>query len=132
MKEKLFKYLGKKHQVKVMDLQAEDGLIEDCKYMLYFNPNYGFNGYDSVPCKNIDEAIYYSRNATMIHEDLYLYIQDKCLRGFKVYLGRELIFIGNGSHIINTVSMEFLQRFKIEEIYFNGEGETITCKFQQK
>jgi hypothetical protein len=56
--EKLFKRLPKKYHERVDILEAEDGLIDNCKYMLYFKDGWKFHGeYKSVPVFSITEAI---------------------------------------------------------------------------
>lgn len=59
MKEKLLKRLPKKYHHIVRGFEAEDGLIDDCRYMLYFNDGVSFCGEDyySYPVKSITEAI---------------------------------------------------------------------------
>jgi len=48
--EKLKKYFG--------SLEREDGLIDDCKYMLYFAPGYAAEGeYPCMPVKSKKEAL---------------------------------------------------------------------------
>lgn len=126
-KETLNKRLSKKDQAKVKDFTNEDGLIDDCKFMLYFNPNYSFNGYDSVPCKSMKEAVYYVRNASKESDNVYAYIHNKPLRIFRVYVDGRLVFLGNGINICSVVTMDVLEEFKIKEVYENGVGETILC-----
>lgn len=56
MPKKLQKYFG--------SLEREDGLIDDCKYMLYFAPGYAFNGeYPCMPVKSKKEAIEFLEDA---------------------------------------------------------------------
>lgn len=56
--EKLLKRLPKKYHEAVRNFEADIGLVDDCKYMLYFNDDYPmFDGGYSVPCKSIAEAI---------------------------------------------------------------------------
>ena len=50
MSKELQKYFG--------SLEAEDGLIDDCKYMLYFAPGYAWEGeYPCMPVKSKKEAL---------------------------------------------------------------------------
>ena len=58
-KEKLLKRLPKKCHEMVLDRVPEDGLVDDCQYMLYFNYGVSFAGYEncgSFPVKSITEA----------------------------------------------------------------------------
>lgn len=58
-KEKLLKRLPQNLHWVVKDFEAESDLIDDCKYMLYFNENvkmFGERIY-SYPVKSIKEAI---------------------------------------------------------------------------
>lgn len=61
---KVLKRLPEKYHNNFIQVVKEDGLIDDCKYMVYFTENINFAGYDSVPCKTITEAIYFIKNAT--------------------------------------------------------------------
>lgn len=48
----------KKYQKYFGSLEAEDGLIDDCKYMLYFAPGYAAQGeYPCMPVASKKEAI---------------------------------------------------------------------------
>jgi len=60
-KEKLLQKLPKKYRNRVQDFTAEDGLIDDCKYILTFADGYTWNGYESLPCKSISEAVTFVR-----------------------------------------------------------------------
>lgn len=65
-KDKLLKRLPPKYHCMVSDIVAEDGLIDDCRYMLYLNPGVSFGGIKnigSLPVKSITEA------ALIIKED---------------------------------------------------------------
>ena len=56
--DKLFKRLPKKYHERVESLEEEAGLIDDCKYMLYFKDGWKFHGeYESTPVRSITEAI---------------------------------------------------------------------------
>ena len=60
LKDKLFKRLPKKYHNIVKDIRLEDGLIDDCPYLLYFNDGVSFCGEEdmySFPVKSITEAI---------------------------------------------------------------------------
>lgn len=52
----------KKYQKYFGGLEAEDGLIDDCKYMLYFADGYAAEGeYPSLPVRSKKEAIEWLR-----------------------------------------------------------------------
>lgn len=55
--------LPKKYHDRVQDFTAEDGLIDDCKYILVFTDGYTWDGYESLPCKSIKEAIIFIKQA---------------------------------------------------------------------
>lgn len=64
-KEKLLTRLPKKYRSYVMDFVPEGDLVDDCKYMLYFNEGVSFCGYEDVggwPVKSITEAISVIKN----------------------------------------------------------------------
>ena len=44
-------------------IEAEAGLIDNCKYILYFADGYSLNGYKTVPVRNIKEAKEYLKSA---------------------------------------------------------------------
>ena len=50
----MIKKLSKKHQSLIDSIQAESGLIDDCKYMVYFKGEHSIFG-TSYPIKNITE-----------------------------------------------------------------------------
>ena len=46
-------------------IEREDGLIDDCKYMLYMSKGWTFcGGEDCMPCKSIKEAMEFVREAS--------------------------------------------------------------------
>lgn len=50
--------IPKKYQKYFGSLEAEGGLIDDCKYMLYFADGYAYMGeYPAMPVKSKKEAI---------------------------------------------------------------------------
>ena len=62
--EKLFKRLPKKYHDRVDILEEENGLIDDCKYMLYFKNGYKWSdGYSTVACRSITEAIRFIKDS---------------------------------------------------------------------
>lgn len=59
-------------------LEAEEGLIDDCKYMLYFAPGYAFNReYPIVPVRSKKEALEYLKCGD--YEKGYKELKDKGL-----------------------------------------------------
>lgn len=44
-------------ETKKYRIEREDGLIDDCKYMLYFADGWHNDGYHSVPCRTIKECM---------------------------------------------------------------------------
>lgn len=67
LKEKLLKRLPKEYREAVRDLEAEDGLIDDCKYMLSWTDGYTDDGKDGIgscyPVRSIAEAADYVMNS---------------------------------------------------------------------
>lgn len=55
----LFERLPKKHHNRVKAFYLENGLIDDCKYMLEFAEGFNWHEEDSLPCKSVTEAITY-------------------------------------------------------------------------
>ena len=52
----------KKYQKYFKKLEAEDGLIDNCKYMLYFADGYAWMGqYPVMPVKSKKEALQFIR-----------------------------------------------------------------------
>lgn len=64
LKEKLLKRLPKKYWNRFDNIEKEDGLVDDCKYMLYFTDEFtdGFVEGGSYPVKSITEAIDFIKN----------------------------------------------------------------------
>ena len=64
LKDRLLKRLPKKYHDRVVDIEAEDDLVDDCKYMLYYSDDYTdgecYGG--SYPVVSISEAIYFIKN----------------------------------------------------------------------
>lgn len=63
-KEKLLKMLPKALREAVKDLDPEDGLVDECKYMLYWSDNYAdaYNESGSCfPVKSLKEAAEFVR-----------------------------------------------------------------------
>lgn len=62
---KLLKRLPKKYHERVENLEAENGLIDDCKYMLYFRNGWKYHGeFESVPVRSMAEAIEYIKDSS--------------------------------------------------------------------
>lgn len=63
--EKLFKRLPKKYYDRVETIEMEQGLIDDCKYILYFKNGWKWDGeYESVPVRSITEAIEFIKESS--------------------------------------------------------------------
>ena len=65
MKEQL-SWLPKKYRERVHSLEKEDGLIDDCKYMLYFDNDWCWSeDYWALPVKSKKEALEFIRDARL-------------------------------------------------------------------
>ena len=65
MKDQL-NWLPKKYQERVYSLEEESGLIDDCKYMLYFDNNWCWSeDYWALPVKNKKEALEFVKEARL-------------------------------------------------------------------
>ena len=65
MKDQL-NWLPKKYQERVYSLEEESGLIDDCKYMLYFDNNWCWGeDYWALPVKNKKEALEFVKDARL-------------------------------------------------------------------
>lgn len=62
--EKLLNRLPKKYHERVEKIESESGLIDDCKFMLYFDNGYTYNSYTSIPVRSITEAINFIKDTT--------------------------------------------------------------------
>lgn len=72
--EKLLKRLPKKYHHLVKKLEAEDGLIDNCPYMLYFADGVAFAGYEDAYCfpvKSITEAVKFIREDCSMSKGTY-------------------------------------------------------------
>ena len=59
-------WIPKKYQERVEKLEREDGLIDDCKYMLYFNSNWCWSeDYWTLPVKSKKEALRFIKEARL-------------------------------------------------------------------
>lgn len=55
--------IPKKYQKYFGSLESESGLIDDCKYMLYFAEGYAYMGeYPCIPVKSKKEALEFLRD----------------------------------------------------------------------
>lgn len=67
IKDKLLKRLPKEYREAVRDLEAEDGLVDDCKYMLSWTDEWTDCGEDGrgscYPVRSIAEAADYVMNS---------------------------------------------------------------------
>lgn len=59
-KEALLKHLPKRYHERVVDFTPEEGLIDDCKYILQYSKDYtdGECQGGTLPCRSIKEACY--------------------------------------------------------------------------
>lgn len=59
-------FIPKKFKERVASLEAEPGLIDDCKYMLYFNEDWCWGeDYWALPVKSKWEALTFIREARL-------------------------------------------------------------------
>ena len=71
-------YVPQKYKKYFGCLEAEPGLIDDCKYMLYFAPGYAWHGqYPSVPVRSKKEALEYIKEGDI--EEGYEELKEKGL-----------------------------------------------------
>ena len=64
------KWIPKKYQERVKDLEREDGLIDDCKYMLYFSEKWCWSeDYWAIPVKSKQEALQFIKEARLRTEE---------------------------------------------------------------
>jgi hypothetical protein len=64
MLKSLLKVLPVHYHKAVESFEREDGLIDDCKYMLYLRENYASE--TSFPCRTIKEAVEFTKDFTYI------------------------------------------------------------------
>jgi hypothetical protein len=63
----LLQMLPEEQKYKVELLERETGLIDNCKYMLYFIEGYGIAGEEgSVPVNSLKEAVSFVKDAYLI------------------------------------------------------------------
>lgn len=66
LNEKLLKRLPKKYHERFKTIEEEDGLVDDCKYILYWNAPWtdcDEEGFESCyPVRSITEAIQYIKD----------------------------------------------------------------------
>jgi hypothetical protein len=63
-------FIPKKYLERVDRVEAEDGLIDDCKYMLYFKDGWAYEGeYWCLPCKSKKEILEFVRDSWKEKED---------------------------------------------------------------
>lgn len=55
--------IPKKYQHRILSVDREDGLIDDCRYLLTFADGYTWNGERSVPCRSKQEVLQCIREA---------------------------------------------------------------------
>ena len=72
LNEELLRRLPKKYHERFKMIEAEDDLVDDCKYMLYWNEPWTDDGKwgvgSSFPVKSITEAVKYIKNLYRIDE----------------------------------------------------------------
>lgn len=57
-------FIPKKYRERVEGLEMEDGLIDDCKYMLYFNKDWCWSeDYWAIPVRSKKEALEFIKEA---------------------------------------------------------------------
>ena len=63
-KEALLRRLTKRYHGRVVDLTPEEGLIDDCKYILRYSKDYTDGDCEggALPCRSIKEACYIVRD----------------------------------------------------------------------
>lgn len=62
--EEQMKWCPKKYRERVASLETEPGLIDDCKYMLYFKYDWCWDeDYWAIPVKSKKEALEYIKEA---------------------------------------------------------------------
>ena len=63
-KEALLRRLPKRYHDRVVDLTPEEGLIDDCKYILRYSKDYTDGDCEggALPCRSIKEACYIVRD----------------------------------------------------------------------
>lgn len=62
--ERVNRRLGAKYQGVIKSIEVEGDLIDDCKYMIYFEDEFADNDLfgSSVPAKNLKEARMYAKD----------------------------------------------------------------------
>lgn len=69
MKEQMG-WIPQKYRERVASLEAESGLIDDCKYMLYFNQDWCWGeDYWALPVKSKREALGFVKEARLRTEE---------------------------------------------------------------
>lgn len=63
-------WVPKKYQERIRKLEKEDGLIDNCKYMLYFNNNWCWDeDYWAIPVRSKKEALQFVKEARLRTEE---------------------------------------------------------------
>ena len=66
----IMRWCPEKYRERVASLKTEDGLIDDCKYMLYFNDNWCWGeDYWALPVKSKKEALEFIKQARQRTEE---------------------------------------------------------------
>ena len=59
-------FIPKKYRERVASIEREDGLIDDCKYMLYFDEDWCWSeDYWALPVKSKKEALEFIKEARL-------------------------------------------------------------------
>lgn len=71
LKDKLLRRLPKKYHNRVKNIYYEEGLVDDCKYMLYYSDNYtdGECAGGTYPVRNITEAVEFIKSLTEVEKE---------------------------------------------------------------
>lgn len=56
-------FIPKKYQERVRSLEIEYDLIDNCKYMLYFECGWSWDGWHCLPVKSKKEALQFIKDA---------------------------------------------------------------------
>lgn len=60
LKERVLRYIPKKYQERLGDVERESGLIDDCIYMIYTAPGWQFEDEGTtLPCKSFKEIVHF-------------------------------------------------------------------------
>lgn len=64
-------WIPKKYRERVQSLEMENDLIDDCKYILYFNEDWCWSeDYQSIPVRSKKEALHFIKEARLKTEEM--------------------------------------------------------------